>query len=192
MYAYCNNNPVMGTDESGRGWLGAIIGGVCGAFVGATYGALNALITGDDILTTVIESAIIGGTTGAIAGSVAEDIATGGITSIGTATLLVSLSSLGIGVVTDVTTQIITNSMNDEADTDIDWGRAIQTGVEASCAATLSLVLPWGGLLENVVLTTMYSATVSTMQFGVHAIQEAFERQKEALEKPNEEPIPIY
>ena len=191
MFAYCNNNPVMGTDETGRGWLGALIGGVCGAVVGATYGVLNALISGSDMAATVVEYAVIGGLTGAVAGCLAENVATLGTTSVGTATLIVGVSSFVIGTGVDLATQCIENLTSDNS-ASIDWKRAFQTGVEAGSAAAFSMVLPWGSVLENVVLTTIYDATVSTVQFGIHGIQEIVKQQKGALDDPGEEPIPIY
>lgn len=61
MYAYCNNNPVMYTDESGNFlFFKAIIGFVAGAF----FGGISAYLAGENILA----GALIGGISGAIIG----------------------------------------------------------------------------------------------------------------------------
>ena len=59
MFAYCENNPVMRTDESGE-----FFNTVIGAVVGATFGAVSAAIAG----TSIWGGALSGAVSGAIAG----------------------------------------------------------------------------------------------------------------------------
>ena len=61
MYAYCGNNPVMYTDETGEiVWISAIIGGI----IGATFGGISAYISGENVWAGIL----IGGLTGALSG----------------------------------------------------------------------------------------------------------------------------
>ena len=62
MYAYCNNNPIMYTDETGEAFFLASF--VIGLIVGAGFGALTALAEGEN----VVAGAIIGGLSGGIIG----------------------------------------------------------------------------------------------------------------------------
>ena len=59
MFAYCENNPVMRTDESGE-----FFNTVIGAVVGATFGAVSAAIAG----TSIWGGALSGAVSGAVAG----------------------------------------------------------------------------------------------------------------------------
>ena len=59
MFAYCENNPVMRTDESGE-----FFNTVIGAVIGATFGAVSAAIAG----TSIWGGALSGAVSGAIAG----------------------------------------------------------------------------------------------------------------------------
>ena len=59
MFAYCENNPIMRTDESGE-----FFNTVIGAVVGATFGAVSAAIAG----TSIWGGALSGAVSGAIAG----------------------------------------------------------------------------------------------------------------------------
>ncbi len=190
MYIYCNNNPIMGTDETGKGWLGAVIGGLSGAVVGGAFGAINALIHGDDVKTGAFLGAVNGGITGAIAGSVAQDIATGGISAVGTATLVVAVSSFATGAATDMVSQ----SINDDVGlADMDYGSVLQSGVETAIFATASVFLPGTGTIAgDAVITTVYNMMTSAFTMGVHAIQNSIEGRKNISEKPEEKVIPVY
>ena len=59
MFAYCENNPVMRTDESGE-----FFNTVIGAVIGATFGAVSAAIAG----TSIWGGALSGAVSGAVAG----------------------------------------------------------------------------------------------------------------------------
>ena len=59
MFAYCENNPIMRTDESGE-----FFNTVIGAVVGATFGAVSAAIAG----TSIWGGALSGAVSGAVAG----------------------------------------------------------------------------------------------------------------------------
>lgn len=73
LYAYCNNNPIMYTDESGEGIIAilAIILGVAGAVAGGTYfgvKAYDAGYTGWSLVGAITLGAIGGGVIGASTG----------------------------------------------------------------------------------------------------------------------------
>ena len=59
MFAYCENNPIMRTDESGE-----FFNTVIGAVIGATFGAVSAAIAG----TSIWGGALSGAVSGAVAG----------------------------------------------------------------------------------------------------------------------------
>ena len=100
LYAYCNNNPVMYTDPSGRAWwqifvsiviigvtavvavatagtaigviaAGAAIGGAVGGIAGGATGAIDAAINGGDIFEGFANGMLSGTVTGAISGAIA-------------------------------------------------------------------------------------------------------------------------
>ena len=61
MFVYCGNTPTSRADDSGEGWVSALVGGVVGAIVGA----VSAVVTGGDWT-----DAIIGAVSGAAGGAV--------------------------------------------------------------------------------------------------------------------------
>ena len=191
MFAYCENNPVMRTDPNGNGWFGAIAGAICGTLVGAAYGALNALVTGSNMGESVLESAAIGLISGAITGCVAEDIATGLVTSVSSAAVFVAITNFATGIVVDELTQVASDAFQGKEIT-VDLPRAVQSGVECSLISTISLIVPGGGKIETIVNTTMYDMISSTIQFGVHCIQEAIKQQNERLKNPGSTTVPVY
>ena len=68
LYTYCNNNPIMYTDESGEGILLSLI--LIGAIVGATVaGAIahNNGVSGWELVGAIAGGALIGGALGALA-----------------------------------------------------------------------------------------------------------------------------
>ena len=74
LYSYCNNNPVMYADPSGKVLIsisalimGIIVGAVVGAIIGAGYGAITAAATGQNIWA----GALIGGLAGLFMGAAA-------------------------------------------------------------------------------------------------------------------------
>ena len=100
LYAYCNNNPVMYTDPSGRAWwqifvsvfiigvaavvavatagtavgviaAGAAIGGAVGGIAGGATGAIDAAINGGDVFEGFANGMLSGTVTGAISGAIA-------------------------------------------------------------------------------------------------------------------------
>ena len=58
LYAYCNNNPIMYTDESGEGIFAVLMILVVGTFVGATIGGVSGYLQGDTGWTLVKDIAI--------------------------------------------------------------------------------------------------------------------------------------
>ncbi len=64
LYAYCGNNPVMYTDETGEGFF--LVACLVGVIVGATFGAVDAAASGENILASAIIYGVAGGLTGAI------------------------------------------------------------------------------------------------------------------------------
>ena len=76
MYAYCGNNPIMYTDETGEiVWVSALIGGI----IGATFGGISAYISGENVWAGIL----IGGLTGAISGLFQNALVSGGLEFIG-------------------------------------------------------------------------------------------------------------
>ena len=61
LYAYCNNNPIMYTDESGESFSLALF--IVGVIVNASYGALSAYINGENIFVGAVIGGIVGGIT---------------------------------------------------------------------------------------------------------------------------------
>lgn len=72
MFAYCENNPVMRTDESGK-LFAEIVGGIIGAFV-STTSAMVAGDTGPKLALAFIEGAISGAITRSTAGMIANGV----------------------------------------------------------------------------------------------------------------------
>lgn len=72
MFAYCENNPVMRTDESGE-LFAEIVGGIMGAFV-STTSAMVAGDTGPKLALAFIEGAISGAITRSTAGMIANGV----------------------------------------------------------------------------------------------------------------------
>ena len=72
MFAYCENNPVMRTDESGE-LFAEIVGGIIGAFV-STTSAMVAGDTGPKLALAFIEGAISGAITRSTAGMIANGV----------------------------------------------------------------------------------------------------------------------
>lgn len=58
LYAYCNNNPIMYTDESGEGIFAVLMILVVGTFVGSTIGGVSGYLQGDTGWTLVKDIAI--------------------------------------------------------------------------------------------------------------------------------------
>ena len=59
IYAYCKNSPLVASDEDGQ-FLGALIGGVCGAL----FSGIDALVTGGDVLSAMGSGFIAGAVAG--------------------------------------------------------------------------------------------------------------------------------
>ena len=68
LYAYCNNNPIMYTDESGEGIITALIIGLIigGIVVGGVYGGLNSSNTGWGLVGDIAIGGLKGGLTAAV------------------------------------------------------------------------------------------------------------------------------
>lgn len=68
LYAYCNNNPIMYTDESGEGIITALIIGLIigGMVVGGVYGGLNSSNTGWGLVGDIALGGLKGGLTAAV------------------------------------------------------------------------------------------------------------------------------
>ncbi len=68
LYAYCNNNPIMYTDESGEGIITALIIGLIigGMAVGGVYGGLNSSNTGWGLVGDIALGGLKGGLTAAV------------------------------------------------------------------------------------------------------------------------------
>ena len=68
LYAYCNNNPIMYTDESGEGIITALIVGLIlgGVIIGGAYGSINSNNTGWDLVGDIALGGLKGGLTAAI------------------------------------------------------------------------------------------------------------------------------
>ncbi len=119
MFSYCSNSPIIRGDPDGNfGILGII---AVGAVVGGLLGAFSAATTGGDIL----ESAIEGCLTGAV-GSV-FGIVLGGFAAFGAA--FVS------GIIIDVGVQASSQYIETGKIEEIDVGRAIKTGVNTGLGA---------------------------------------------------------
>lgn len=68
LYAYCNNNPIMYTDEEGESFILSLVAAIFfGALIGGATGGLGALMTGEDFWGGVLSGALIGGVLGAAA-----------------------------------------------------------------------------------------------------------------------------
>ena len=94
MFAYCNNNPVIASDENGDFFFTII-----GAVSGAISGAINAAVNGDNILS----GALIGAGTGAVAGAAVDfAVATGGIGGVAIAAIGGAAASGGGSILNDV------------------------------------------------------------------------------------------
>ena len=193
MYAYCNNNPIMGTDETGRGWLGALVGGLCGAIVGGAFGALSAITSGGDIGAGIAIGAINGGICGAIGGSIAEDVATGGISSVGTATMLLAIDACFItGVASDIASQCINSQP--QSISEIDGYSALRAGVQNVVITTLSITpaaLGSVGIAGDIVLGSIYNLLSSTGQWIYNTVEDSIRQREKGVRNPTKEVIPI-
>ena len=74
MYAYCNNNPIMYTDETGESFLltAIIIGAIIGAVIGGTVAGISAAQNGEDALgvtLAVFDGILLGGLLGGAGGA---------------------------------------------------------------------------------------------------------------------------
>ena len=74
MYAYCNNNPIIYTDETGESFLltAIIVGAIIGAAIGGTVAGISAAQNGEDALgvtLAVFEGIFVGGVIGGAAGA---------------------------------------------------------------------------------------------------------------------------
>ena len=66
MYAYCNNNPIMYTDETGEAFFTSLlIGIVIGAAIGAAIGGVSASMQGENVVGGILSGALVGGVLGA-------------------------------------------------------------------------------------------------------------------------------
>ena len=82
MFAYCENNPIMRTDEDGESWqkvaVSAFLGGITGAITDGLNGALNAKAAGlgkNEIAKAALRSAGVGFVSGAIKGAFKSSVA---------------------------------------------------------------------------------------------------------------------
>ena len=118
LYAYCDNNPVMRTDESGEFW-NYVIGTVVGGIIGGYLGYLTAKETGSDITSAIITGAILGATSGAIVSSGNAKMISGGISGVlsKTTTDVISASyGSAIGTWEDYATAFIFGSISSIVD----------------------------------------------------------------------------
>ena len=121
MFSYCSNGPIIRSDPGGNfGILGII---AVGAVVGGLLGAFSAATTGGDIL----ESAIEGCLTGAV-GSVFS-IVLGGFAAFGAA--FVS------GIIIDVGVQLSSQYIEKGKVEEIDAGRAVKTGIQTGLGTAI-------------------------------------------------------
>ena len=122
MFAYCENNPVMRTDESGE-----FFNTVIGAVVGATFGAVSAAIAG----TSIWGGALSGAVSGAIAGFGVDvamaTVATGpvGVAVAATATFFAG----GIGSIVGDAIEAKANGQSFQLGSADTLGRAVIAGV---------------------------------------------------------------
>lgn len=91
----------------------------------------------------------------------------------------------------DELTQVASDAFQGKEIT-VDLPRAVQSGVECSLISTISLIVPGGGTIETIANTTMYDMISSTIQFGIHCIQEAIKQQNERLKNPGSTTVPVY
>lgn len=76
MYAYCENNPIINSDETGE-WFGKTIANIAAAFIGAVAGVISQVVT--DVVSSVMSRSVkisnyqtyIGAAVGGIVGGVA-------------------------------------------------------------------------------------------------------------------------
>ena len=124
MFAYCNNNPVMGYDPTGHfGLVGAII--ATGAIVGGLLGAFSAVTTGGNVFESAIEGCLTGAL-GATCGLFLNPFVAGAIASIGGAV---------IDIGTQITTQYVTTkTVNVQK---INPWRAAKVGLETGIGAMI-------------------------------------------------------
>ena len=112
LYAYCNNNPVMYTDESGEGILTAIlIGALIGVIIGGTINGVNAYNEGQrdlGLFGSIVGGAIMGGAMGAT-------LALGGAAGLGFVSIGTGLSvAAGVGVGAGLVSYSFENSLRSD------------------------------------------------------------------------------
>ena len=118
LYAYCSNNPVMNVDPNGN-FFG--IGTIIGTIIGALSGVVTGLACGSDDLWKYV---VIGALTGLSTGLAVD--------TFGASYAITSALGFGIGVVSDVTTQLWI-----EGRKEVNLGRAlISGGINALLAGT--------------------------------------------------------
>ena len=176
MYAYCSNNPIMGTDPSGEGWLGALVGGACGAVVGGVFGFLSAATSGSNLAAGFTTGLVNGAICGAVGGSIAEDIATFGLSSIGTATMVAAAAiCFSSGVLTDVWAQAWNSTPIDK----LKGTTAVRSGFPNIVITGLSLT-PAGlgalGTAGDIVMNTVFNLFASTGQWIHNTIKDSMDQ----------------
>ena len=185
----------MGTDETGRGWIGAIVGGACGLVVGGFFGALSAIASGGNIKAGMAIGALNGAICGAIGGSIAEDIATGGLSTIGTATMVGAIGAcFTAGVASDIAVQYFNSDSNSLTDMDIDLYSSLRAGVQNVVITALS-VTPAGlgalGVAGDIVMNSVFNLVASTGQWIYNTIEDELRQRKKDTKNPIEEVIQI-
>ncbi len=172
LYAYCGNNPIMGTDPSGTIVaiaVAAIIGAVIGTVVGATGGAITAASTGQNIFEGALIGALGGAIMGAGAGAAgfllapvlagASTIGAGSALFLGTSIAFISGAAGGMAM--DTVTQIANYGT-------ITDGRSIAySGLQYGFLNVFNAFLSAGYLPAEIGMLSLQSLSIN---FGINAL----------------------
>ena len=110
LYAYCDNNPIMRTDEDGEFWNVAA-GAVIGAGISMAFQMFDNYIAGNSLMDGVLLAAVGGGITGGLAATGAPRVAQTIVSGI-------------VGAVCDFAAQI-----GDSRIQDVNWGQVAVSGI---------------------------------------------------------------
>ena len=154
---------------------------------------MSAITSGGDIGAGIAIGAINGGICGAIGGSIAEDVATGGISSVGTATMLLAIDACFItGVASDIASQCINSQP--QSISEIDGYSALRAGVQNVVITTLSITpaaLGSVGIAGDIVLGSIYNLLSSTGQWIYNTVEDSIRQREKGVRNPTKEVIPI-